>query len=142
MPDTQTLNMQDVTVELYTVEATPTLIADFTHQVTNLTLEFSASERVRTTFGRNWVRRGTGIKDGSLSITWLNDYASDGVNAVHKQYFGQEMQWYVTDEDGNEYVFPCIFQTLSPFSGDVDADSSVSITYPLSDEPTLPNYSA
>jgi hypothetical protein len=55
---------------------------DLSTHVAAITVTVSAEERDSSNFNSNYRERITGLKDGSVSISFHSDYASQSVNAT------------------------------------------------------------
>lgn len=106
--------------------------------LTQVELKASATDITTTAFGSSWVTRVAGLKEGSLTLTFNQDYAASTVDATLWNTVGLGSQATVVIKPTSSavgtsnpaYTAVCVVTDLTPVSGTVGDLATFSITWP------------
>ena len=104
--------------------------------LTQVELKASANDITTTTFGSTWVTRVAGLKEGSLTLQFNQDYAASTVDATLWPLLGSQATVVIkptssaVSSNNPAYTAICVVTDLTPVSGQIGDLSSFSITWP------------
>ena len=104
--------------------------------LTQVELKASANDITTTTFGNTWVTRVAGLKEGSLTLQFNQDYAASTVDATLWPLLGSQATVVIkptssaVSSNNPAYTAICVVTDLTPVSGQIGDLSSFSITWP------------
>jgi hypothetical protein len=104
--------------------------------LTQVELKASATDITTTAFGSSWVTRVAGLKEGSLTLTFNQDYAASTVDATLWPLLGSQATVVIKPTSSAvgtanpAYTAICVVNDLTPVSGQVGDLSTFSITWP------------
>jgi hypothetical protein len=104
--------------------------------LTQVELKASANDVTTTAFGSSWVTRVAGLKEGSLSLTFNQDYAAATVDATLWPLLGTNATVVIkptssaVGTSNPSYTAICAVLDLTPVSGQIGDLSTFSITWP------------
>jgi hypothetical protein len=106
--------------------------------LTQVELKASATDITTTAFGSSWVTRVAGLKEGSLTLNFNQDYAASTVDATLWPLLGTQAtvvikpSGTVTSSSNPAYTAICLVTDLTPASGQIGDLSTFSLTWPTS----------
>lgn len=104
--------------------------------LTQVELKSSAADVTTTTFGSTWVTRVAGLKEGSLTLTFNQDYAASTVDATLWPLLGSNATVVIKPTSSAvstanpAYTAICVVNDLTPVSGQIGDLSTFSVTWP------------
>jgi hypothetical protein len=104
--------------------------------LTQVELKASANDITTTAFGSTWVTRVAGLKEGSLTLQFNQDYAVSTVDATLWPLLGTNATVVIkptstaTSSSNPAYTAVCLVTDLTPASGQIGDLSTFSITWP------------
>jgi len=104
--------------------------------LTQVELKVSANDITTTAFGSTYVTRVAGLKEGSLTLQFNQDYAAATVDAVLFPLLGTNATVVIkptTAAVGSanpSYSAVCLVNDLTPISGQIGDLSTFSVTWP------------
>lgn len=114
---------------------------DFSDHLASVTLDVSADEVETTAFGGSGFRtRVAGLKDGSLTLSFHNDFGTSGSEAVDSTIwsnFGSQATVVITPTNGSvsasnpSYSGVFLVSQTNPISGSVGDLATRDITWPV-----------
>ena len=106
--------------------------------VKSVEISLTADAKETTAFGDGWTQRIAGLKDGSIKIDFLQDYAAASVEATLFPLFGTLATVVIVPNTGTvsatnpSYTAVCLVNQLSPVAGAVGDVATQSVTWPTS----------
>lgn len=106
--------------------------------LTQVELKASATDVTTTAFGSSWVTRVAGLKEGSLTLTFNQDYAASTVDATLWPLLGTSATVVIkptssaVGTSNPSYTAICLVTDLTPISGQIGDLATLSITWPTS----------
>jgi hypothetical protein len=106
--------------------------------LTQVELKASANDVTTTAFGSTWVTRVAGLKEGSLTLNFNQDYAASTVDPTLWPLLGTNATVVIrptTSAVGSAnpaYTAICIVNDLTPVSGQIGDLATFSVTWPTS----------
>jgi hypothetical protein len=106
--------------------------------LTQVELKSSATDVATTAFGSTWVTRVAGLKEGSLTLQFNQDYAASTVDATLWPLLGTNATVVIkptstaTSSSNPAYTAVCLVTDLTPISGNIGDLATFSITWPTS----------
>lgn len=113
---------------------------DFSDHIAAVTIDVTADEVETTAFGTGWRSRIGGLKDGSITIDFHQDFATSGSGAVDQTIwsnFGSLATVVVTPTSGTvspsnpSYTGVYLVSQSQPFASTVGDLATMSVTWPL-----------
>lgn len=104
--------------------------------LTQVELKTSANDITTTAFGSTWVTRVAGLKEGSLTLQFNQDYAVSTVDATLWPLLGTNATVVIkpsstaTSSSNPAYTAVCLVTDLTPISGNIGDLATFSITWP------------
>lgn len=104
--------------------------------LTQVELKASATDITTTAFGSSWVTRVAGLKEGSLTLTFNQDYAASTVDATLWPLLGSQATVVIKPTSSAigtsnpAYTAICVVTDLTPVSGTVGDLATFSVTWP------------
>jgi hypothetical protein len=104
--------------------------------LTQVELKASANDITTTSFGSTWVTRVAGLKEGSLTLQFNQDYAASAVDATLWPYLGTSATVVIkptstaVSATNPAYTAICLVTDLTPVSGNIGDLSTFSVTWP------------
>jgi len=106
--------------------------------LTQVELKVSANDITTTAFGSTYVTRVAGLKEGSLTLQFNQDYAASTVDATLFPLLGSNATVVIkptTAAVGSanpSYSAVCLVNDLTPVSGQIGDLATFSVTWPTS----------
>ena len=106
--------------------------------VKSVEISLTADAKETTAFGDGWTQRIAGLKDGSIKIDFMQDYAASSVEATLFPLFGTLATVVIVPNSGTvsatnpSYTAVCLVNQLSPVAGAVGDVATQSVTWPTS----------
>ena len=104
--------------------------------LTQVELKTSANDITTTAFGSTWVTRVAGLKEGSLTLQFNQDYAVSTVDATLWPLLGTSATVVIkptstaTSSSNPAYTAICLVTDLTPVSGQIGDLATFSVTWP------------
>jgi len=104
--------------------------------LTQVELKTSANDITTTAFGSTWVSRVAGLKEGSLTLQFNQDYAVSTVDATLWPLLGTNATVVIkptstaTSSSNPAYTAICLVTDLTPVSGNIGDLATFSVTWP------------
>lgn len=104
--------------------------------LTQVELKTSANDITTTAFGSSWVTRVAGLKEGSLTLTFNQDYATSTVDATLWPLLGSNATVVIkptstaVSASNPSYTIPVSVIDYTPVSGQIGDLATFSITLP------------
>lgn len=104
--------------------------------LTQVELKASANDITTTAFGSTFVTRVAGLKEGSLTLQFNQDYATTTVDATLWPLLGTNATVVIkptstaTSASNPAYTAVCLVTDLTPISGSIGDLATFSITWP------------
>jgi len=104
--------------------------------LTQVELKASATDVTTTAFGSSWVTRVAGLKEGSLTLNFNQDYATSTVDATLWPLLGTNATVVIkptstaTSANNPAYTAICVVTDLTPVSGQIGDLATFSVTWP------------
>jgi hypothetical protein len=106
--------------------------------LTQVELKTSANDITTTSFGSSWVTRVAGLKEGSLTLQFNQDYASATVDATLWPLLGTQATVVIkptstaVSTNNPAYTAIALVTDLTPVSGNIGDLATFSVTWPTS----------
>jgi hypothetical protein len=104
--------------------------------LTQVELKTSVNDITTTSFGSTWVTRVAGLKEGSLTLQFNQDYAASAVDATVWPLLGTSATVVIkptstaTSATNPAYTAICLVNDLTPVSGQIGDLATFSVTWP------------
>lgn len=104
--------------------------------LTQVELKTTATDVTTTAFGDTWVKRVAGLKEGSLTLTFNQDYAASTVDATLWPLLGSNATVVIkptssaVGTSNPAYTAVCLVTDLTPVSGNIGDLATFSVTWP------------
>lgn len=104
--------------------------------LTQVELKVSANDITTTAFGSTYVTRVAGLKEGSLTLQFNQDYAASTVDATLFPLLGANATVVIKPTSSAvgsanpSYTTVCLVTDLTPLSGNIGDLSTFSLTWP------------
>jgi hypothetical protein len=108
--------------------------------INSVTLDITTDEVETTAFGSTYRTRIGGLKDASVSLDFMQDFAAGSVDALLFPLMGSTVAVKIAPTSGTvtatnpEYRFDALVTQYQPFAGAIGDIASLSITWPVSGE--------
>jgi len=115
---------------------------DFSESINSVTLDISVEEQETTAFGNTSRTRIGGLKDGSVSLDWHQDFGADSVDATLFPLLGNTVTITIKPTSGAvsatspEYSFDCLVTQYQPFANAVGELATLSVSWPVTGDIT------
>jgi len=113
---------------------------DFSESINSVTLDVSVEEQETTAFGNTSRTRIGGLKDGSVSLDWHQDFGADSVDSTLWPLLGQTVTITLKPTSGAvsatnpEYTFDALVTQYQPFANAVGELATLSISWPTTSD--------
>ena len=104
--------------------------------LTQVELKATANDVTTTAFGSSWVTRVAGLREGTLTLNFNQDYATTTVDATLWPLLGTNATVVIkptstaVGASNPAYTAVCLVTDLTPISGQIGDLSTFSITWP------------
>lgn len=104
--------------------------------LTQVELKTTANDITTTAFGSTFVTRVAGLKEGSLTLQFNQDYATSTVDATLWPLLGTNATVVIkptstaTSANNPAYTATCLVTDLTPVSGQIGDLATFSVTWP------------
>ena len=104
--------------------------------LTQVELKTSANDITTTSFGNTWVTRVAGLKEGSLTLQFNQDYAASAVDATLWPLLGSNATVVIkptstaVSATNPAYTAVCVVNDLTPVGGQIGDLATFSVTWP------------
>jgi hypothetical protein len=121
----------------YKITIGTTVISD---DIASVTLDITADEIETTAFGSTYRTRIGGLRDGSVSFDFHQDFGAGAVDALLFPLMGSTVAVKIAPTSGTvtatnpEYRFTALVTQYQPFAGSVGDLATLSVTWPTSSE--------
>ena len=116
-----------------TINGTP-----FTTSLNSVELSLSADDLETTAFGGEWRTRIAGLKSGSVTLNFMQDFGATSVDATLYPLLGSNATVVIVPTSGSvtstnpSYTAVCLVTAYSPFASSVGDIATLSVTWPTS----------
>jgi len=106
--------------------------------IASVTLDLTQDEVETTSFGSSFRTRIGGLRDGSVSLDFHQDFAAGAVDALLYPLMGTVVDVKIAPTSGTvtatnpEYRFSALVTQYQPFAGAVGDLATLSVTWPVS----------
>jgi hypothetical protein len=111
---------------------------DFSSTLNSVELAQEADELETTAFGAGWRTRIGGLRQASLTLNFMQDFAASSVDATLNPLLGT-LATVVIKPTGSavgtanpSYTMTCLVNQYSPFASSVGDIATLSVTWPVS----------
>lgn len=110
----------------------------FSTNLNSVELALEADELETTAFGGEWRTRISGLKSGSLTLNFMQDFGAGSVDAVLWPLLGSNATVVIkptssaTGSTNPAYTAVCLVSQYSPFASSVGDIATLSVTWPTS----------
>lgn len=107
----------------------------FSTNLNSVELALEADELETTAFGGEWRTRIAGLKSGSLTLNFMQDFGAGSVDAVLWPLFGSNATVVIkptssaTGSTNPAYTAVCLVSQYSPFASSVGDIATLSVTW-------------
>lgn len=107
----------------------------FSTNLNSVELALEADELETTAFGGEWRTRISGLKSGSLTLNFMQDFGAGSVDAVLWPLFGSNATVVIkptssaTGTTNPAYTAVCLVSQYSPFASSVGDIATLSVTW-------------
>lgn len=111
---------------------------NFSTNLNSVELAIEADDLETTAFGSEWRSRIGGLKSGSLTLSFMQDFGASSVDATLYPLFNTLATVVVTPTSGSvsstnpSYTAVCLVNQYSPFASSVGDIATFSVTWPTS----------
>lgn len=115
---------------------------DFSSSLAAVTLDVTVEEQDTTAFGDTSRTRIGGLKDGSVSLDWYQDFGASSVDATLWPLLGTNATVVVKPTSGTvsatnpTYTFEALVTQYQPFASTVGDLATLSVSWPVSGDVT------
>jgi hypothetical protein len=108
--------------------------------IASVTLDITTDEVETTSFGSTYRTRIGGLKDGSVSLDFHQDFGAGSVDALLFPLMGSTVAVKIAPTSGTitatnpEYRFTALVTQYQPFAGAVGDLATLSVTWPTASE--------
>ncbi len=110
----------------------------FSSSLAAVTLDITSEEQETTAFGNDFRTRIGGLKDGSLSLDFHQDFGAASVDATLFPLLGTQATVVIKPTSGSvsatnpSYTATCLVTQYQPFASNVGELATLSVTWPTS----------
>lgn len=110
---------------------------DFSDHIAAVTIDVTADEVETTAFGTGWRQRIGGLKDGSITIDFHQDFAASSIDSTIWNAFGTQATVVVVPTSGTvsatnpSYSGVYLVSQTQPIASTVGDLATMSVTWPL-----------
>lgn len=110
----------------------------FATNLNSVELALSADDLETTAFGGEWRTRIAGLKSGSLTLNFMQDFGASSVDATLYPLFGSQATVVIKPTSSAvgttnpAYTAVCLVTQYSPFASSVGDIATLSVTWPTS----------
>lgn len=110
---------------------------DFSTSLASATLDVSSEEQETTSFGDSWRERIGGLKDGSVSLDFHQDFGASSVDATLWPLLGTTVEIVIkptseaTGATNPTYTFNALVTEYQPFASSVGDLATLSVSWPV-----------
>ena len=111
---------------------------DFSTSLNSVELSQEAADLEPTAFGSSWRTRIGGLKQASLTLNFMQDFAAGSVDAILNPLLGQIGTVVLKPTSGTvtstnpTYTMTALVTQYSPFASSVGDIATLSVTWPVS----------
>ena len=111
---------------------------DFSTSLNSVELSQEADDLETTAFGSQWRTRIGGLKQASLTLNFMQDFAAGSVDATINPLLGTLSTVVIRPTSGSvsstnpSYTMTCLVTSYSPFASSVGDIATLSVTWPVS----------
>jgi hypothetical protein len=111
---------------------------DFSQSLNSVELSQEADDLETTAFGSSWRTRIGGLKQASLTLNFMQDFAAGSVDAILNPLLGQIGTVVLKPTSGTvtstnpTYTMTALVTQYSPFASSVGDIATLSVTWPVS----------
>ena len=112
--------------------------SDFSTNLNSVELAQEADDLETTAFGSSWRTRIGGLKQASLTLNFMQDFAAGSVDAILNPLLGQIGTVVLKPTSGTvtstnpTYTMTALVTQYSPFASSVGDIATLSVTWPVS----------
>ena len=112
--------------------------SDFSSNLNSVELALEADDLETTAFGSGWRTRIGGLKNGSLTLNFMQDFGAASVDATLNPLLGTIATVVIKPTSGTvsatnpSYTAECLVNQYSPFASSVGDIATLSVTWPTS----------
>jgi hypothetical protein len=112
--------------------------ASFATSLNSVELALSADDLETTAFGGEWRTRIAGLKSGSLTLNFMQDFGASSVDATLFPLFGSQATVVMKPTSSAvgttnpAYTAVCVVTQYTPFASSVGDIATLSVTWPTS----------
>lgn len=112
--------------------------ANFSTLIAAVTLDISTDEQETTAFGDTYRTRIAGLRDASLTIDFMQDFAAGALDATLFPLLGSAIAFSIKPTSGTvtatnpSYSGTALVTQYQPFAGSVGDLATLSVTWPVS----------
>jgi hypothetical protein len=110
--------------------------------INSVTLDITADEIETTAFGQTYRTRIGGLRDASVSLDFMQDFAAGSVDALLFPLMGSTVAVKIAPTSGTvsatnpQYEFVALCTQYQPYAGATGDLATLSVTWPVSGEVT------
>jgi hypothetical protein len=108
--------------------------------INSVTLDITADEIETTAFGSTYRTRIGGLKSGSVSLDFMQDFAAGSVDALLFPLMGSTVAVKISplstavSATNPEYRFDCLVTQYQPYAGSIGDLATLSVSWPTTGE--------
>jgi hypothetical protein len=113
---------------------------DYSANINQVEISVSADSVETTSFGNDWRTEVSGLKSGTFTVAFHNDYAAAGIDSALWGLFGTQATVVVkpagtaVSASNPSYTFLVNVNNLTPVAGSVGDLATQNVTWPISGE--------
>jgi hypothetical protein len=111
---------------------------DFSTNLNSVELSQEADDLETTAFGQSWRSRIGGLRNATLTLNFMQDFAAGSVDATLNPLLGSIATVIIQSASGTvsatqpKYTATCLVTAYSPFASSVGDIATLSVTWPVS----------
>ena len=111
---------------------------NFSTSLNSVELALSADDLETTAFGQTWRERIGGLKDGSITLNFMQDFGASSVDATLFPLFNTAATVVLVPTSSSvsatnpSYTATCLVNSYTPFASSVGDIATLSVTWPTS----------